>query len=303
VVRDPELMSELVSVRGARVERDVPMAEHTTWRVGGPAELMAFVSSESALIKILALARQAALAVRVLGNGSDVLVSDGGIGGIVLRLEGDLTGISVSGDILAAGAGAGLGPLVGRASVAGLSGVEFAAGIPGTVGGAVMTNAGALSSCFADRVVEVTTIALDGTARRHVDFAGAYREAMVPVDEVVVGARLKLDRAPRSEVEDRVEDAKSRRRRTQPLGAATAGSVFKNPPGDFAGRLIDLCGLKGKAAGGARISEVHANFIVNDGGATAAEIVSLIELVRAAVRSRFGTELELEVKLIGFEGE
>ncbi|MFH1149625.1 MAG: UDP-N-acetylmuramate dehydrogenase [Actinomycetota bacterium] len=292
---------EALSETGARVEASVPLSRHTTWKVGGPADFMAWVGSTGVLAGILSVVRSRGVGSMVLGNGSNVLFSDDGYRGVVLRLSGELSGVSIEGERVHAGGGAGLGAAVEAAARAGLAGLEFAFGIPGTIGGAVMTNAGAFSSSVSDRLMSVETLGPEGESRTYESFEAGYREALVPDREVVVATVFDLARDGAGEVRARMKESASARRASQP-GGATAGSVFKNPGGDHAGRLLDLCGLKGRREGGAWISEVHANFIVNDGSASASDIRTLMSLAAEEVFQRFGVRLEPEVSLIGFEG-
>jgi len=205
--------------------------------------------------------------------------------------------------VLSAGAGASLGAAVQGAARASLSGLEFALGIPGTAGGAVMTNAATRTGSTAGVLREVEVLNVDGDEEKLTSFADAYREPLVPLDNIVTAASFKLDRAEVGAIKARMEEARAKREATQPVGAATAGSVFKNPPGDSAGRLLDACGLKGKSIGAATVSPLHANFIVNVGGAKAADIRALMETMVSEVKDRFGIDLKPEVRLIGFKEE
>jgi UDP-N-acetylmuramate dehydrogenase len=239
----------------------------------------------------------------VLGNGSNVLASDEGFGGVVLRPTAGLATVEVGVSRIRAGAGAALGSVVKEAARASLSGLEFAVGIPGTVGGAVMTNAGAFSGNIAGVIELARAITGDGEQHEYESFTNGYRESLVPVKEILTSATFRLAEAPFASIKKRVDEVWAMRRETQPHGRACAGSVFKNPSGDSAGRLIEACGLKGESVGGARVSELHANFIINEGAASAADIKTLIEKVAKAVNEGFGITLETEVELIGFEEE
>lgn len=290
---------DALGATGARVSSSVPLSGHTTWKVGGPADYMAWADDVSTLVDLLSVLRGQGVGSMVLGNGSNLLVSDEGYRGVALRLSGDLSHVTVEGTCICACGGAGLGTVVTEAARAGLAGLEFASGIPGTVGGAVMTNAGAFRSSVGAVLASVETVGPDGSLRSYESFEDNYRQALVPRGEAVVAARFALARASVEEVRRRMEENASARRSAQPRGA-TAGSVFRNPAGDHAGLLIDLCGLKGRREGGARISEVHANFIVNDGSASASDIRRLISLAAEEVFVRFGVRLEPEVTLVGF---
>jgi len=237
----------------------------------------------------------------LLGNGSNMLVRDGGISGVVLRLAGDFRMINVAGDHIAAGAGAGVAEVVGTATSHGLCGLDFLAGIPGTVGGAVATNAGSRDVWVSHRLVELKALAPDlreiELGEGAVEFG--YRHCNLDREWIVTGAVLSGYPCSVGEARRGVEDHLDMRRSSQPVGEATAGCVFKNPPGDSAGRMIDEVGLKGHHLGGAQISTLHANWIVNTGGATAGEILDLIEIAKSRVRDRYGVQLELEIGIVG----
>jgi len=296
-----DILDRLASIEGAVAESGVSMVGLTTWRVGGPAGVLATALTVEAALGILRAVRESGAGLCVIGNGSNVLVSDTGVEGVVLRLSGELAEFGFEGESVRAGAGAGLVSISKAAAAAGLSGIEFASGIPGTVGGAVMTNAGAFSACLADTLSEVVAAGRNGELERRDRFEAGYREPLLPGDRIVLGARLSLREGRAEEVEATMARLAQARRIAQPQGMPTAGSVFKNPPGESAGILIDRCGLRGARVGGARITEAHANFIVNTGGATASDILALIDLARREVLARFGISLELEVRLVGFE--
>jgi UDP-N-acetylmuramate dehydrogenase len=293
----------LQSLRGIDAQKDVLLAHHTNWKVGGPAELFVHANDVSSLGELLKIIRDEGLPLFILGNGSNILVSDSGLEGITMRLGGEFTSMSVNDKKLMAGGGAPLGYVVRTALKASLEGLEFAIGIPGTVGGSVMTNAGAFSGSIAEVVAEVETVAPNGEITRHSDIEDTYRAPLVPGNEIVTSAVFMLKSGPAVRIREIAESITERRKATQPWGMATAGSVFKNPPGDYAGRMIEECGLKGKSIGGARVSDMHANFITNDGTAKASDIKSLIDLARGEVKARFEIELELEIQLVGFDKE
>lgn len=295
-----DIHSSFPGITGAVTRERVPMAGFTTWKVGGPARFLVEVSTRGALEAVLEIAGSSGTGLYLLGNGSNLLVSDRGLDGVVVRLSGELAALRWEGSGLIAGAGAMLGSVCIEACRRGLSGLEFSSGIPATVGGAVMTNAGAFGRSIAGVVREVEVIRGDGTAARRSGFSGEYREPLVPAGEVVLRAHIALVPSGPQEVAAGMEEVRSKRRKAQPRGVATAGSVFKNPPGKPAGALIEKCGLKGEARGGARISMVHANFIENTGGATAGDILYLMKLARRRVEETFGVRLEPEVELLGF---
>jgi len=237
--------------------------------------------------------------------GSNVLVSDAGFPGIVVRLEGEFLRVSVEGERLASGGGAALGAVCSVAARAGLSGIEAISGIPSSIGAAVRINAGAYGSEIFDLLETARLVSLSGQVRsvRAEDISHGYRwTQLVETREIVAWAGLKLRRAPVEEIEEKTRMVAEKRRGALP-SEPNAGSVFKNPPGDYAGRLVEACGLKGIRRGGAAISARHANVIVNEGGATAADVLTLMRLARDSVRERFGITLAPEVELLGLRWE
>lgn len=298
-----EPLDAFLPVAGLETTPFSRLAPLTTWKVGGPARFLGTASSREAALGALEVARRFGLPLVVLGNGSNVLFADSGFPGLVLKMSGELAAVSVEGELLAAGAGAGL-PAVSRAAMrAGLEGLEFAGGIPGTVGGAVMTNAGAFGASTADVLESVSAVDADGREHELERFEGSYRRPLAPEGTVILRAVFRLRPGGTAGIRSRMKDMMERRRMTQPVAEASAGSVFRNPEGGSAGRLIDECGLKGRRVGGASISLKHANFIVNEGGASAADVRALMELAAAEVLDRFGVRLQPEVKLYGFEEE
>jgi UDP-N-acetylmuramate dehydrogenase len=300
-LRDP--LTSFVKIAGVTVEAGVPFSRLTSWRVGGPAKYLIHVQSETALVETISLIKEMELPLLLLGNGTNILASEHGFDGAVVKLTGYFTRLGVDGTRITVGSGAALNSVVRAAHDASLSGVEFAQGIPGTVGGAVMMNAGAYGGMISKVVERVETVAPNGEQRSHESFIDTYRDALVPTDEIVTVGVFRLKTEPLTKIKRRMDKMKNQRKGTQPWGQATAGSVFKNPAGDYAGRLIEECGMKGVAVGSARVSTVHANFIVNEGGASVSDIKDLIECVSNEVRDHFGIELETEVRLIGFEEE
>lgn len=297
----PDPLQSLLKIADLEVDSGVPLAHFTTWKVGGPARYIIKAHSDSAVGVALPIIREFRIPLLVLGHGSNILVSDHGFDGAVLRLVGGFTDMRVDGHEITAGSGASLGTIVGAAARASLAGLEFAWGIPGTVGGAVMMNAGAFGGTTASVLKRVGTVTPDAESRDYDTFDDVYRAALVPTEEIVTSTTFKLEEATAGDIRQRMDESGERRKSTQPWGQATAGSVFKNPKGLSAGRLLEECGLKGATVGGARVSEVHANFIVNQAGASAADIKALIELAAGEVKERFGVELETEVRLVGFE--
>jgi UDP-N-acetylmuramate dehydrogenase len=281
------------------------LAPHTTWRIGGPARRFCRIRTEEGLSRVLAAASRDGEPLALLGMGSNVLVADHGFPGYVVRLEGEFLRIAIEGERMTAGGGAALGGACAAAARAGLSGIEAISGIPSSIGGAVRINAGAYGGEIFDVLERVRLVARDGE-RREVESATiphGYRwTQLVETREIVSRAILRLRPAPRDEIESRTRAVAEKRRGALPA-EPNAGSVFKNPPGDFAGRLIETCGLKGMRRGEAVISERHANVIVNRGGATAQDVLSLMRSMRDAVRERFGVTLSPEVELLGLKWE
>jgi UDP-N-acetylmuramate dehydrogenase len=237
--------------------------------------------------------------------GSNILVADAGFPGVVVRLEGDFLRVEIEGEHLSAGGGAALGAVCAAAARAGLSGIEPITGIPSSIGAAVRINAGAYGGEIFDVLTEVRLVSPGGKTRgaRAEELAHGYRwTRLIETKEIVAWARLKLKPALREEVEAKTRGVADKRRGALP-SEPNAGSVFRNPPGDHAGRLIEACGLKGSRRGGAVISPRHANVIVNDGGATAADVLALMRLARDTVRERFGITLAPEVELLGMKWE
>ncbi len=323
------LAAEIRGLDGVSARLDAPMAGHTTMRVGGPADLLAVVNNLQSLVRLVRLARGRGIPHVVMGRGSDLVVSDSGVRGLVILCRAD--GCRIEDRRLIADAGL---PMARAATVAqrsGLSGLEFGLAIPGTVGGAVWANAGAHGSDVAailesarvleargdDVVRAASELALtyrdSRFKRRAAEWAGDAADsdgattAAAPSatggasawQDLILSATFRLTPAAPAEIRARLDEIRRWRREHQPLDLPSAGSVFRNPPGDSAGRLIDACGIKGSRLGGAAISETHANFIVNAGGASAAEVRRLAELARAAVAHRFGVDLVYEIEFIG----
>jgi UDP-N-acetylmuramate dehydrogenase len=320
--RSPEVDALAVALRtrfSQRLRRAEPLVSHTTLRVGGPADLWLTVTALDELIEAVILAGQHQVPVLVLGSGANMLVSDRGVRGLVLQNrcqgvtfppgrakdEADSPHVVVESGVI-------LPSLAHRLAQQGLSGLEWAVGVPGTIGGAIVNNAGAYGSSIADCLVRAELYS-PGSGRRgwqpvnwfdyeyrssRLKRLGAARASGVGEGFVVLQAELVLSRRSPAEIENQMAAYSARRRATQPPGASI-GSMFKNPPGDYAGRLIEAAGLKGTQIGGAQISPVHANFFVNQGEAKAADFAALIELARQTVKARFDVELELEIERIG----
>ncbi|MDH7485466.1 MAG: UDP-N-acetylmuramate dehydrogenase [Anaerolineae bacterium] len=308
-----------------RLRRDEPLWRHTTFRIGGPADLFLAVENEEELIAAVRWAREQSLPYLLLGGGSNVLVADEGVRGLVIanRIHGwrqgrgarpcaptgrfRISNFEFPSCLLHPASCVPLGRLARAAIKLGWAGLEWAVGIPGTVGGAIVGNAGAHGGCVADNLVAVRVLDEDGKVREvpAAELGFGYRRSVFKKqstrDEgraVILSAQFVLRAGDREELEARAAENLAWRRRTQPRGLS-AGSVFRNPPGDSAGRLIEAVGLKGACRGGAQISEKHANFIVNRGGATASDVLALIDLARERVWQRFGLTLEPEIEVVG----
>lgn len=289
-----------VELRG-ELRLDAPLQALNSWRVGGTAERL----YRPAHVYDLALFLRSLPAdepITWLGLGTNLLARDGGVRGTVIATHASLDGIAyLSGTRVRAEAGVPCAKLARYSVARGLAGAEFMVGIPGTLGGALAMNAGAFGGQTWDVVAAVETIDRRGRIRRRTpsDFAVAYREARWPGEEWFVAAELDLKSGDKSASLDEIRTLLARRQASQPLGQASCGSVFRNPPGDFAGRLIDTAGLKGHCIGGARVSDKHANFIINTGTATAADIEALIESVQRRVQEVHGVRLVPEVRVVG----
>jgi UDP-N-acetylmuramate dehydrogenase len=296
--------ADLRARTGCRVLRHEPLARHTTMRVGGPADLLVTARDIPALVALVGWARAAGIPHLVLGRGSNVVVADPGIHGLVILCRAE--GHRIEGCRLLAEAGLALARAAVLAQQAGLSGLEFGIAIPGSVGGAVWANAGAHGADVAAVLESVLVLGPDGsaTAEPAARLGLAYRDSRLkhaaePAAELVLSATFALRHEDPVMIKARLDEIRRWRRANQPIGLASAGSVFRNPADDSAGRLIDACGLKGRRVGGATISTRHANFVVNDRQATAADVRSLAELARAEVARRFGVELAYEVQYLG----
>ncbi|HVQ34640.1 MAG TPA: UDP-N-acetylmuramate dehydrogenase [Candidatus Bathyarchaeia archaeon] len=296
-------MKEALAAAGFLGEtlEEEPLAPYTTWRIGGPAEVLATPKDRSDVLVAVGWARERGVPWRILGNGSNVLVDDAGVRGIVLRLRRALDEASVAGTTICAGAGASFPALANLAARHGLSGLEFAAGIPGTLGGALVMNAGWHEHETKGIVTSVDVLEDGRVATFDRDACGfGYRVSAFrgrPV--VVLGAELSLSRDDPKAVRERLDGFAAHRKATQPTELPSCGSTYLKPPGDFAGRLIEAVGLKGKRVGGIEVSEKHANFFVNVGGGTSRDVLALTELVEARVLAKLGVALTREFELWG----
>lgn len=283
------------------VLQDEPMSRHTTFRIGGPAKRMAFPSSREQLVLLMSFAKNYGANPLVIGNGSNLLVPDEGLDRLVIDTSANLNRVERgSGNTVLADAGATLARTADLACKSGLTGLEFAHGIPGTLGGGVVMNAGAYGGELKDVVTEVTALYPDGVkvlTPAELDFS--YRHSVFSAGEgIVLGAKVKLESGDPDAIKAKMDDLMARRKASQPLELPSAGSTFKRPTGYYAGPLIEGCGLKACRVGGAEVSSKHAGFVVNVGGATCADVLTLIEKVQKTVYDAHGVMLEPEVKII-----
>ena len=297
-----QFLTELQNVMGGSgIFMEEPMKKHTTFRVGGPADVLV-QPDETALAAILALCRQYHVSYSFIGNGSNLLVGDKGIRGVVIEMTDPMGNIEVDGTKITAQAGAMLSKIANTAASNGLGGMEFAAGIPGSVGGAVVMNAGAYGREMKDIIEKVYVLDENGAQleldRDALDLG--YRHSCIPEKKYIV-TKVVLELVPRNEAEIRSEmkELNEKRAEKQPLQYPSAGSTFKRPKGYFAGKLIMDAGLRGYQVGGAQVSEKHCGFVINKGDATAADICQLMRDVSDKVQAQFGVVLEPEVKMIG----
>ena len=286
---------------GDRIRRGESLGRHTSIRIGGHADLLVVPETSEELGIVVVEAAAYGERVMVLGAGSNLLVGDGGIGGVIVKLGPAFRGMQWSETGVCAGAALQMGKLARAAVARGLAGLEHAEGIPGTVGGAVFMNAGAYGGDVSQSIEAVEGV--DATGRVRTLHAEAlvfrYRRTELPAGFIVTSVRFRLTPADPATLADRLRSIRDRRVASQPHGSANAGSIFKNPTGDHAGRLIEAAGLKGMRIGGARISEQHANFIVNDAGADASDVQALMAEAQRAVWERNGVWLEPEIRLVG----
>ncbi len=294
----------LVVKRGGEVNFNEPLMVHTSFQIGGPAEALVSVKDEASFFALLQFAQEHNIKITILGKGTNVLISDQGLSGILIKLTGELQAIEVDGEIIRAGAGALLDRVAEVAEENDLIGAEFLAGIPGTVGGALMSNAGAFGHTIGEVIKEVIVASLSNVAGPRTEERGPvfalselhkeYRSPVIPPGLVALWVVFQLKKG---KSERRVDEIRKERFSKHP-SEPSAGSFFKNPKGAPAGKLIETCGLKGLQVGGAKVSEKHANFIVNQGGAKFGDVYELSQIVKSTVEEMTGVELEEEVKIL-----
>ena len=289
----------------AKVETNVSMADYTSFRAGGCARYLAFPEDEAALIAVMREVQEAGVPYYVTGNGSNILVRDGGFPGVIIKIADGFSEIRTDGEMIVAGAGALLSTIAKEAARQSLTGLEFASGIPGSLGGAVYMNAGAYDGEMKNvletvRLLDPKTGAIREAKVEELELGYRYSK-LYETGEIILGAVIRLQTGDPDEIRSRIRDFTERRTTKQPLVYPSAGSFFKRPQGYYAGKLVQDARLKGLTVGGAQVSTLHSGFVINIGGATAADIISLMHLVQARVKERFGVDLEPEVRIIGVE--
>ena len=302
IARGDGLAEVLAGVAGLKVRPGERLARHTTFGIGGPAELFVEAGSQTALVALLRAVRSSGRPFFLLGLGSNVLIPDAGVAGVVAKLGGELRRVRVRGELVSAGGALALGLLARRMAARGLVGLEAISGFPSTVGGAVCMNAGSYGTEVKDVLVRVSVVERDGTPRRlsTAELEPRYRSTNLQSSgAVVTRAVLRLTPGDPQAALARIEELNRKRWASLPSGQPNAGSIFKNPPGDHAGRLLEAAGVKGARQGGAEVSPKHANVIVNTGGATAEDVFALMLEMHRAVAERFSVRLEPEIVLVG----
>ena len=276
------------------------MCKHTTFRVGGAAKYFAMPKNTEEIQMLIAYCREQALPYCVLGNGSNVFFTDAGYDGMIIQIGSAMSEIQIDGTEVYAQAGAILARVANLAYEAGLTGMEFAAGIPGSIGGAIVMNAGAYGGEMKDIVSYVEILSTDGTIRKYMvdEMEFAYRHSIIDGDKIVVGVGLSLEIGDKIAILDRMNELAEARRSKQPLEYPSAGSTFKRPKGYFAAKLIDDSGLRGFRVGGAMVSEKHCGFVVNAGQASSADVLAVMQHVQEVVNEKYGVMLEPEVRII-----
>ncbi|WP_407636682.1 UDP-N-acetylmuramate dehydrogenase [Acetivibrio cellulolyticus] len=295
-----ELLENLVGKENIKV--DEPMKRHTSFKIGGPADLLITPASVSQLGELIKLCNRQNLPIFIMGNGTNLLVSDKGIRGVVIKIYDNLNGYTVKEDCIEAYGGILLSKLSGIALENELAGLEFASGIPGTLGGAVAMNAGAYGGEIKDVVIETEFIDKDGDIKvlRGDEHQFGYRTSFIQKQSgIVVRSIIKLKKGDKTSIKTLIDDLTGRRKDKQPLEMPSAGSVFKRPEGYFAGKLIEDCGLRGYSIGGAQVSDKHCGFIVNTGNATSKDIMDLISHIQKTVKDKFNAELQTEIRIVG----
>ena len=296
------IMNEINNKTASLCFMNESLKKHTTYGIGGPADLMIFPKSKQDLIKVIEIINDNKIQLTILGSGSNVLVSDNGIRGAVISLKNSLKQIEVDDNILYAECGTMLGKIVKHAVKNNLIGLENLNGVPGTLGGALTMNAGAWGGEISENLIHVEVINSKSEIQKiqKKDLNFSYRQSSFNKDDILLSAKFNLKKADKDIIKENFIEAQSGRKKSQPLNKRSAGSLFKNPKNNSAGKLLDEAGLKGFSIGDAKISEKHANFFINDGDATSKDMLMLIKKAHKEVKDKFNVNLSLEVKLMGF---
>ena len=299
------VMNEINNKTASLCLMNESLKKHTTYGIGGPADLMIFPKSKQDLIKVIEIINKNKIQLTILGSGSNVLVSDNGIRGAVISLKNSLKQIEVDDNILYAECGTMLGKIVKHAVKNNLIGLENLNGVPGTLGGALIMNAGAWGGEISENLIHVEVINSKSEIQKiqKKDLNFSYRQSSFKKDDILLSAKFNLKKADKDIIKENFIEAQSGRKKSQPLNKRSAGSLFKNPKNNSAGKLLDKAGLKGLSIGDAKISEKHANFFINDGDATSKDMLMLIKKAHKEVKDKFNVNLSLEVKLMGFNEE
>ncbi len=296
------LINRLLAENVGQIKVNEPLANHTTWKIGGPAEVFVVPKDINCLITTLTIVHQSKTPFFIIGRGSNLLVSDLGINGVVIKISDCINHLEVNGEEIRVGAGFSFIKLATMLSKKGLSGLEFAGGIPGSVGGAVFMNAGAHKSDISTILTKARILYPDGTLKWYTnkEMEFSYRTSRLQKDQgICIEAIFSLKKGNRDEIVAQLQKNKDYRRKTQPWDYPCCGSVFRNPLPNHAGKLIEDAGLKGFTVGGAQVSTMHANFIINIGGAKASDVLKLIDHIKVDVFQKFNVKLQTEVELVG----
>ena len=299
------VMNEINNKTASLCLMNESLKKHTTYGIGGPADLMIFPKSKQDLIKVIEIINENKIQLTILGSGSNVLVSDNGIRGAVISLKNSLKQIEVDDNILYAECGTMLGKIVKHAVKNNLIGLENLNGVPGTLGGALIMNAGAWGGEISENLIHVEIMNSKNEIQKiqKKDLNFSYRQSSFNKDDILLSAKFNLKKADKDIIKENFIEAQSGRKKSQPLNKRSAGSLFKNPKNNSAGKLLDEAGLKGFSIGDAKISEKHANFFINDGDASSRDMLMLIKKAHKEVKDKFNVNLSLEVKLMGFNEE
>ena len=299
------VMNEINNETASLCLMNESLKKHTTYGIGGPADLMIFPKSKQDLIKVIEIINENKIQLTILGSGSNVLVSDNGIRGAVISLKNSLKQIEVDENILYAECGTMLGKIVKHAVKNNLIGLENLNGVPGTLGGALIMNAGAWGGEISENLIHVEVINSKSEIQKiqKKDLNFSYRQSSFNKDDILLSAKFNLKKADKDIIKENFIEAQSGRKKSQPLNKRSAGSLFKNPKNNSAGKLLDEAGLKGFSIGDAKISEKHASFFINDGDASSRDMLMLIKKAHKEVKDKFNVNLSLEVKLMGFNEE